>query len=163
MSPAAIAKAADAFVASIEVATVIRVVDADALDERAWFSGHPDRLFCARADNGGARLIRRRPRQGADPDMYLRTFGRTSPPTGDSDGGLATAWYAAAHWDWPSERMHKAARRACKWPSSCTATAVCSESAKLDPSSSASRPRLARSRCIRPIDVILAPLEGQQS
>jgi hypothetical protein len=111
MSGATIVKTADAFVASIETAAG-RVVDADALDDRAWFSGHSDRLFRARASDGGIWLIRRRP-QGAD-DLFLRTFSRTSPPTDDSDGALAVAWYNSAYPYWSPERVVKAARSALK-------------------------------------------------
>jgi len=58
-------------------------------------------------------LIRRCP-QGAGPDAYLRTFSPMSRPAGDSDGALAVAWYAAAHPEWPPERVIKASRRALK-------------------------------------------------
>jgi hypothetical protein len=112
LSGAAIAKAPGAFVASIETAAALRVTDADARNDRAWFSGHPDRLFRARASDGGIWLIRRRP-QGGAPDVYLRTFSPTSP-VGDSDGALAVAWWTAAYPSWPLEQALKWARKALK-------------------------------------------------
>jgi hypothetical protein len=47
------------------------VTAADALDDRSWFAGHPDRRFRARADDGGAWFVRRRG------EVLLRTF---APP-----------------------------------------------------------------------------------
>jgi hypothetical protein len=108
MRTAGIAQAA----ASSE-AVVIRVTNADALDDHSWFQARPGRLFRARAGDGGIWLIRRRP-QGADPDAHLRTFSRTSPPTGVSDGALAVAWYNSAYPHWSPERVVKAARQALK-------------------------------------------------
>ena len=81
-------------------------------DDSPWFADHPGRLFRARPGDGGVWLIRRR--QGADPDVFLRTFSRTSPPTDDSDGALAVAWYNSAYPYWSPERVVKAARSALK-------------------------------------------------
>jgi hypothetical protein len=99
--------------ASSEAVVIRRVANTDALDDHSWFQAHPERLFRARAGDGGIWLIRRRP-QGAGPDVYLRTLSRTSPPTDASDGALAVAWYTAAYPSWPPERVRKAARRALK-------------------------------------------------
>jgi hypothetical protein len=112
MKAGAIAKTADVFVTSIEAAAALRVDDAGGLDDGPWFADHPGRLFRARPGDGGVWLIRRR--QGADPDVFLRTFSRTSPPTGDSDGELAAAWYSSAYPSWSPERVIKAARKALK-------------------------------------------------
>jgi hypothetical protein len=71
------------------------VTAADALDDRTWFANHSECRFRVRSSDGGLWLIRRQP-QGANPDVYLRTFARSAPPLGDNDGELAAAWYAAA-------------------------------------------------------------------
>jgi hypothetical protein len=88
------------------------ITDEAAFDDKAWFDDHPERRFRARAGDRGVWIIRRRA-QGADPDVYLRTFIRTTaPPLSDSDGELAGLWYRAAFPDWPPEKIQKAARKA---------------------------------------------------
>ena len=67
-----------------------------------------------RAITGTPCGIRRR-RQGADPDVLLRTFSSKVPPVGrDSDGELAPLWYRGAYPDWPAERCQRRARSALK-------------------------------------------------
>jgi hypothetical protein len=88
-----------------------QIGDADALDDRLWFCERPQRLFCARAGDGGVWLIRRRP-QSPGPDVYLRTFSQTAALSGsDTDGELAGRWYRAACPDLPHEKCRKQARR----------------------------------------------------
>jgi hypothetical protein len=87
--------------------------DAGVPDDGTWFADHPGRLFRARPGDGEVWLIRRRP-QGANPDVFLRTFNRTSSPAGASDRELAAAWYSSAYPHWSPERVVKAARRALK-------------------------------------------------
>jgi hypothetical protein len=97
----------------MSVVAIATTINTEVPDDGPWFTNHPGRLFRARASDGGIWLIRRRP-QGAGPDVYLRTLGRTGPPTGDSDAALATAWYASAYPYWSPEQVVRAARRALK-------------------------------------------------
>jgi hypothetical protein len=89
------------------------VTEDDARSDREWFAGHPDRRFRARPGDSGLWLIRRRP-QGADPDVYLRTFARAVVTREDSDRALAALWYGAAYPSWPPEKVQGAARKAVK-------------------------------------------------
>jgi hypothetical protein len=89
------------------------VTEDDALGDKSWFSDRPDRRFRARPGNGGVWLIRRQP-QGANPDVFLRTFTRSVPPLGDNDGELAALWYRAAWPAWTPEQVLKASRKALK-------------------------------------------------
>jgi hypothetical protein len=101
-----------AYQASIESAARLSISAADALGDSRWFAERPTRLFRARLGNGGLWLIRRRC-QGADPDVYLRTFSASiAPPCGDSDGEIAPLRFQAAYPDWPPERVQKFARKA---------------------------------------------------
>jgi hypothetical protein len=87
------------------------VTEAFALEDRSWFCERPDRRFRARTGDAGLWLIRRQP-QGANPDVYLRTFSRTIvPPSRDGDGELAGLWYRTAYPDWTPERIQKSALR----------------------------------------------------
>jgi hypothetical protein len=82
-------------------------------DDQAWFADHPERLFRARAGDGGACLIRRRPR-GANPDAYLRTFSTKLKPKSDADDDVAARGCGAAHPDWPIKLCRKWAHKALK-------------------------------------------------
>jgi hypothetical protein len=91
-----------------------RVTEAVALDDRSWFGERPDRRFRARIADGGLWLIRRQP-QGANPDVYLRTFSPAiAPPARDSDGELAALWYKATYPDWPAEQALRRAPKGLK-------------------------------------------------
>jgi hypothetical protein len=93
----------DAYGASIRAATAL----SDALDDRILFARHPERRF---SGNDGLGLIHQ-PRQGADPDVYLRTFSATLTRKSDADGELAVLWYAGACPDWAIERCRKWVRK----------------------------------------------------
>jgi hypothetical protein len=99
-------------VAELAITELPEVTAADALDDRIWFTDHPDRRFRDRAGDGGLWLIRYR-LQSADPDIYLRSFSMSiAAPRSDSDGEIAPLWYAAAYPDWPIEMTQKRARKA---------------------------------------------------
>lgn len=88
------------------------VTEAAALDDRSWFTDHPDRRFRARSGDGGLWLIRRR-RQGADFDVLLRTFSRTiGPSSKDGDSELAALWYRAAYPDMAAKDVIRFAKKA---------------------------------------------------
>jgi hypothetical protein len=88
------------------------VRDSDAGDDFTWFAAHPNRLFRTRFGNGGMWIIRRR-RQGANPDVYLRTFSRTTVRHG-TDGEIAPLWFATAYPVWSPEQVSKAVRKVIK-------------------------------------------------
>jgi hypothetical protein len=69
-----------------------QVTELEGGDDRIWFSEHPDRIFRARPASGGIWLIRRR-RQGADPDVLLRTFVAFPVAPHDDDLEIGVEWY----------------------------------------------------------------------
>jgi hypothetical protein len=88
------------------------VREMDATDDAAWFADRPRRLFRTRLGDGGSWIIRRR-RQGADPDVFLRTFS-SAPVRADSEGEIARLWFATAYPDWPPDRVFAAVRKLIK-------------------------------------------------
>ena len=67
------------------------VTVADALEDCAWFDGHPSRRFRARhSPGGGYWLVRKRA------DVFLRTFTRNAEALANTDAEFGPAWFAAA-------------------------------------------------------------------
>jgi hypothetical protein len=83
------------------------ITDADAIDDSAWFSAHPERRFHFR----DGWLVRKHR------DTFLRIPTRASPPP-DNDAAIAPLWYAVARPSWTPEQVRKAATKALKKPAS---------------------------------------------